>query len=98
MPHATCSEQEIIRDLKTALAAIHAVQAVHSRYVDPMLFVWIGIRDDDMNVRREICDVEERISTRFPDIKINFRVIPLTGDKTMEEYVSSATPLFRRAA
>ena len=80
--------------LRERLATIPAVESAYFSQGENAFFIWVGIREDEANIRKAVYAVEDELSERYPDFCFDFRVIPLpriAGSKT--SYRSRKRPI-----
>lgn len=86
----------IAQEIRTGLSTMGAVASVHFLSTNTALSVWVGIIDDDDTARTDIYRFEDYISQRFPQVLFDFHIIPVPAGRRMEDYVSTAQPIFQR--
>jgi hypothetical protein len=93
-----CPDYLIAQELKAGLSTMDAVASVYFLSTDAALSVWVGISKDDDTTRTNIYRFEDDISQRFSHVLFDFHVVPVPAGRRMEDYISSAQPIFQRPA
>jgi hypothetical protein len=93
-----CPDSVIAQELKAGLSPMDAVASVYFQSTDTALSVWVGISEDDDTTRTNIYRFEDDISQRFSQVLFDFHVVPLPAGRRMEDFISSARPIFQRPA
>ena len=93
-----CPDYLIAQELKAGLSSMDAVASVYFLSTDTALSVWVGISNDDDATRTSIYRFEDDISQRFSQVLFDFHVVPVPAGRRMEDYISSAQPIFQRPA
>jgi len=84
--------------LQHGLSGIAGVLSVQARWLDEVLNVWIGVREDDDIARGCVYDVEDKLLDRFRNISVDFHVVTIPEGRRLEEYISEASTIFNRTA
>ena len=92
------SEHEVVCALKHGLRALSKITSAYYLELENGINVWVGLEDDDRPARRAVYDFEEKISQEFPDVVFDFHVVAVPVGHKIEEYISSARPIFQRSA
>jgi hypothetical protein len=93
-----CPDYRIAQELKAGLSTMDAVASVYFLSTDTALSVWVGVNKDDDATRTSIYRFEDDISQRFSQVLFDFHVVPVPAGRRMEDYISSAQPIFQRPA
>lgn len=88
----------IVAEIKDRLAECPTVLSVDFLPTETALSVWVGTSDDESATYRAIYRVEDHVSALFRNFVFDFHVVPLPEGRKMEDFVSAAQPIFRRAA
>jgi hypothetical protein len=86
-----CCDEELITDLRGYLSKLLSVRSTYFLQRGSALSVWVGIRDQDRNARYSVYEIEDRISQEFPNVKINFHVIPISPGSSLEAFVAATS-------
>jgi hypothetical protein len=89
---AGCDEDKLIAELRGHLAELRSVRSTHFLLRDSALSVWVGIRDHDRNARYALYELEDRIPYQFPNVKIDFHVVPISPGSSLEAFIAAAWP------
>lgn len=90
--------EEVEHELASTMVRLPAVEAVNVVRVESEVYVWVGISEDNPNIRREIYSFEDRLADHFPNLAIEFRVFQIPLGRTIEDFVSESRPVYKRAA
>ena len=89
-------EDKLIDELRERLAELRSVRSTHFVRRDSALSVWVGIRDHDRNARYALYELEDRIPYQFPNVEIDFHVVPISPGSSLEAFIAAAWPDVRR--
>jgi len=95
---AGCEEDKLITELRGRLAELRSVRSTHFLRRGSALSVWVGIRDHDRSARYALYELEDRIPYQFPNVKIDFHVVPISPGSSLEAFIAAAWPDVRRQA
>lgn len=84
------SDYQVVRELKSGLAKLSAIESVRFLATETALAVWVGLTEDGEDHRNAVYRFEDKISDLFPEVLFDFHVISLPSGRTLEEFVSSA--------
>ena len=90
-------DRELLFAIRSKLEAIPEVLAIAYRLDEGLLSLWIGVPDCEHSARRAIYAVEDWFAEAFR-IPIEFNLITLAAGESLRRYVSTAAPLYYRAA
>ncbi len=85
---ARYDEDKLIAELRGYLSNLLSVRSIRFLYRGYALSVWIGIRDQDRNVRYAVYEIEDRISQQFPNVKIDFHIMPISPGSSLEAFIA----------
>jgi hypothetical protein len=88
-------EDKLITELRECLSQLTSVRSTHFFQRDSALSVWVGIRDHDRTARYALYDLEDRIPRQFPNVKIDFHVVPISPGSSLETFISVVRPGLR---
>lgn len=98
MATATPAREFVISaELKPRLAELTFIDSASIEIEDGEVLVVVGISEDTNAARAEVYRVEDEISQRHQDLIFEFRIVPLSGGKTLTP-ASTAQPIFSRSA
>jgi hypothetical protein len=95
---ARCDEDKLITELRGRLSELPSVRSTHFSRRDSTLSVWVGIRNHDRRARYALYELEDRIPQQFPNVKIDFHVVPISPGSSLEAFIAAAGPEIRRSA
>jgi hypothetical protein len=93
---ARCDEDKLITELRGRLSKLPSVKSTHFVRRETALSVWIGIRDQDRSARYALYELEDRIPLQFPNVKVDFHVVPISPGSSLEAFIAAARPEVRR--
>ncbi len=91
---ARCDEDKLIIELTGRLSQLPSVRSTHFLGEDSPLSVWVGIRDHDRNARYAVYELEDSIPPQFPNVKVDFHVVPISSGSSLEAFIAAARPGF----
>ncbi len=94
---ARCDEDKLLTELRGRLSQLPSVKSAHF-LEDTTLSVWVGIRDHDRNARYAVYELEDSIPQQFPNVKVDFHVVPISPGSSLKAFIAVARPGFRRSA
>lgn len=81
------------------LKKVEGVVSLHFLFRDGIFSTWVGTtKYKDENVRRAIYGIEDKIEKDFSDVKFDFNLIAVPPGRTIDDFISDATPVFKRTA
>jgi hypothetical protein len=89
---ARCDEDKLITELRGRLSQLRSVRSTHFLRRDSALSVWVGIRDHDRSARYALYELEDRIPQQFPNVKVDFHVVPIAPGSSLEAFIAAARP------
>ncbi len=94
----TKSIRQTVNDfLLDQFSGIPEVNYIYSEQDGHVCYVHIVIRDSDEHAVDRVLETQERVIHEFPNFEFDFGVIFQMG-KDVNELISPATPLYRRAS
>lgn len=90
-------DEELASAIRAELERIPEVLSVAYRLDDGVMSLWIGVPECEHSVRKSIYAVEDWLAERFP-IAFEFHLVTLEQGQDLRRYVSTAAPIYRRAA
>jgi hypothetical protein len=91
-------EDKLITELRGRLSQLPSVKSTHFVRRDSALSVWVGIRDHDRSARYALYELEDGIPRRFPNMKVDFHVVPISLGSSLEAFIATARPGVRSSA
>jgi hypothetical protein len=91
-------EDKLIAELRERLSQIPSVKSAHFQHKDSALTVWVGIRDHDRNGRYALYELEDRIPQEFPNMKVDFHIVPISPGSSLGVFIAAARPAFTHSA
>jgi len=91
---ARYDEDKLITELRGRLSELPSVRSTHFSRRDSTLSVWVGIRNHDRRARYALYELEDRIPQQFPNVKIDFHVVPISPGSSLEAFIAAARPGF----
>lgn len=88
-------EDKLITELRGRLSQLPSVKSTHFVRRNSVLSVWVGIRDHDRSARYALYELEDGIPRRFPNVKIDFHVVPISLGSSLEAFIATALPCVR---
>ena len=82
----------LITELRGRLSQLPSVKSTHFVYRNSVLSVWVGIRDHDRSGRYALYELEDGIPRRFPNVKVDFHVVPISLGSSLEAFIATALP------
>ncbi len=95
---APCIFEEVEHALASTMVRLPAVEAVNVVRVESEVYVWVGISEDNSDIRKAIYSSEDVLADRFPNLAIEFRVFEIPVGRAIEDFVSESRPVYKRAA
>jgi hypothetical protein len=95
---AHCDEAEVITELRGRLSELTSVRSTHFSRRDSTLSVWVGIRNQDRMARHALYELEDRIPQQFPNVKIDFHIVPISPGSSLEAFIAAVGPEIHRSA
>jgi len=95
---ARYDEDKLITELRGSLSQLPSVESTHFVPRDSALSVWVGIRDHDRSARYALYELEDRIPRQFPNVKVDFHVVPISAGSSLEAFIATARPGVRCSA
>jgi len=89
---ARSNEDKLMIELTERLSGLPAVRSVRFLHRDSALSVWVGIRGHDRSARYSLYQLEDRIPQQFPNVKIEFHVVPISPGSSLDDFVAAAWP------
>jgi len=90
---ARCDEDKLLTELSERLSQLRSVRSTHFLRRESALSVWVGIRDHDRSARYALYKLEDRIPQQFPNVKVDFHVVPISPGSSLEAYIAAAGPV-----
>jgi len=87
---ARCDESKLITELRDFLSQLRSVRSTHFLRRGSALSVWVGIREHDRNVRYALYQLEDRIPQQFPNVKVDFHVVPISPGSSLKAFIGEA--------
>ncbi len=82
-------EDKLITELRECLSKLLSVRSTYFLHIDSALSVWVGIRDQDRSARYAVYEIEDRISRQFPNVKVEFHVMPISPGSRLEAFIEA---------
>src|SRR5215471_2693357 len=90
---ATHSDADkLITELRERLSQLTSVRSTNFFHTDSALSVWVGIRDHDRSARYALYELEDCIPQHFPNVKVDFHVVPISLGSSLEAFIAPALP------
>jgi len=90
---AACHDEDrLITELRGRLSQLPSVKSTHFGRRDSALSVWVGIGDHDRSARYALYELEDGIPRRFPNVKVDFHVVPISLGSSLETFIATARP------
>ena len=91
-------EDKLITELRGRLSQLPSVESTHFVRRDSALSVWVGIRDHDRSARYALYEFEDGMLRRFPNVKVDFHIVPISLGSSLEAFIATARPGIRPSA
>jgi hypothetical protein len=88
---ARCDEDKLIIELTGRLSQLPSVRSTHFLCRNSSLSVWVGIRDHDRSARYALYELEDHIPQQFPNVKVEFHVVPISPGSSLEAFIASCS-------
>jgi hypothetical protein len=99
MASATVSiDREIIRELVDRLEEISSVESAYFLDTPDAFSVWVGLSPDDARVRSLVYEIEDALTEQHDHIVFDFHVVALPAGRSLRDFMTSAHPVYHRAA
>ncbi len=85
---ARYDEDELKTELRGCLSKLLSVRSIYFLHIDSALSVWVGIRDQDRSARYAVYEIEDRISQQFPNVKVEFHIMPISAGSRLEAFIA----------
>src|SRR5215467_1687123 len=95
--HCDEDEDKVITELRGRLSELPSVRSTHFSRRDSMLSVWVGIRNQDRRARHALYELEDRIPQQFPNVKIDFHIVPISPGSSLEAFIAAVGPEIPRS-
>jgi hypothetical protein len=95
---ARCDEDKLITEIRVRLSQHPSVRSTHFLCRNSSLSVWVGIRDHDRSARYAVYELEDRIPQQFPNVKVDFHVVPISPGSSLEAFIAASRPGVRCSA
>src|SRR5215467_6913620 len=91
-------ENKLITELQDFLSQLRSVRSTHFLRRGSGLSVWVGIRDHDRSARYALYQLEDRIPQQFPNVKLDFHVVPISPGSSLEAFIAAACTVVSQSA
>src|SRR5215813_2101521 len=82
--------EKLMTELRRRLSQLPSVTSTHFARRDSALSVWVGIRDHHRSARYALYELEDGIPRRFPNVKVDFHVVPISFGSSLEAFIATA--------
>ena len=90
-------DQGLLSSIRSRLEAIPEVLSIAYRADEGVMSFWIGVAECDRAVRKSIYAVEDWFAEQSGS-HLQFHLVTLAPGETLRRYVSTAVPIYQRAA
>ncbi len=82
-------EDKLITEIRECLSKLPSVRSTYFLHIGSALSVWVGIRDQDRTARYAVYEIEDRMSGQFPNVKVDFHVMPISPGSSLEAFIAA---------
>lgn len=86
-----------VQSALASLSGIEGVLSVHTRWLDNVLNIWIGVRDD-AGSRDSVYLFEDSFLNKFSELSVEFHVLTIPDGRRIEDFISDAQSVYQRIA
>src|SRR5947207_3413662 len=89
---AGSDEDRLITELTGRLSQLPSVKSTHFLHIDSALSVWVGIKNYGRKARHALYEIEDHIPQQFPNLKVDFHIVPISPGSSLEAFIAAALP------